>query len=247
MASCGAVAVRESRYSNRGDSRGDRPVAPTGVFTVTPAPSAPPCCPRPSSRDASQAGAGPAAHAWDSSPISSHRRLRTSESRAPVKDGASARLEDSKTGPRTIWFGPDAARLVADLPRPEGAERVFPEDLTSDRLYAFWVTIRQDAGLPSLRIHDCRHTWASQGVMNGVGLQTVGRSLGHRKRRSTAIYAHLDDAASQDAATQAAAAVADAMGYRAGRRRRPTRRRASRRAACGLPLPKATHDRPLGP
>ena len=40
MASCGAVAVRESRYSNRGDSRGDRPVAPTGVFTVTPAPSA---------------------------------------------------------------------------------------------------------------------------------------------------------------------------------------------------------------
>ena len=104
-----------------------------------------------------------------------------------MKDGASARLEDSKTGPRTIWLGPDAARLVADLPRPEGAERVFPEDLTSDRLYAFWVTIRQDAGLPSLRIHDCRHTWASQGVMNGVGLQTVGRSLGHRKRRSTAI------------------------------------------------------------
>ena len=76
--------------------------------------------------------------------------------------------------------------------------------------------MRQDAGLPSLRIPDCRHTWASQGVMNGVGLQTVARSLGHRKRRSTAIYAHLDDAASQDAATQATAAVADAMGYRAG-------------------------------
>ena len=31
--------------------------------------------------------------------------------------------------------------------------------------------------------------------MNGVGLTTVGRLLGHRERRTTAIYGHLDDAA----------------------------------------------------
>ena len=51
-----------------------------------------------------------------------------------------------------------------------------------------------------LRIHDCRHTWASQGVMNGVGLTTVRRLLGHRRRSTTAIYAHLDDAALQGTA-----------------------------------------------
>ena len=51
--------------------------------------------------------------------------------------------------------------------------------------------------------------------MNGVGLPTVGRLLGHRKRATTAIYAHLDDAALQDAAAQAAAVIAGAMGYRA--------------------------------
>ena len=50
--------------------------------------------------------------------------------------------------------------------------------------------------------------------MNGVGLITVGRLLGHRKRRTTAIYAHLDDATRQDAAAQAAAVIAGAMGYR---------------------------------
>ena len=50
--------------------------------------------------------------------------------------------------------------------------------------------------------------------MNGVGLITLGRLLGHRKRRITAIYAHLDDAARQDAAAQAAAVIAGAMGYR---------------------------------
>ncbi len=92
---------------------------------------------------------------------------------------------------------------------------MFPETLTSARLYTFWCGIRDEAGLPGLRIHDCRHTWASQGVMNGVGLTTVGRLLGHRKRETTAIYAHLDDGALRDAAAQAAAVIARAMGYKA--------------------------------
>ena len=127
------------------------------------------------------------------------------------EDGASARLEDTKTGPRTIWLGPEAAALLEALPRPEGRERVFPEELTSQRLYTFWCAIREEAGLPGLRIHDCRHTWASQGVMNGVGLTTVGRMLGHCNRETTTIYAHLDDAALQDAAAQAASVIARAM------------------------------------
>ena len=75
-----------------------------------------------------------------------------------AEDGASARLEDSKTGPRTLWLGPEAARLVAALPRSKDRARVFPEGLTSARLYTFWCGIREEAGLPGLRIHDCRHT-----------------------------------------------------------------------------------------
>ena len=130
------------------------------------------------------------------------------------EEGGNARIEDSKTGPRTIWLGPEAARLLSELPRPQRRERVFPEDLTSTRLYTFWVGVRDEAGLPGLRIHDCRHTWASQGVMNGVGLTTVGRLLGHRQRETTAVYAHLDDAALRDAAAQAATVIARAMGYR---------------------------------
>ena len=100
--------------------------------------------------------------------------LRWDEIGEPSGDGGgNARLEDSKTGPRTLWLGPEAAKVIASLPRREG--RVFPKDLTSQRLYAFWTGVREEAGLSGLRIHDCRHTWASQGVMNGVGLATVGR------------------------------------------------------------------------
>ncbi len=129
------------------------------------------------------------------------------------EDGASARLVDSKTGPRTVWLGPEAANVLAALPRTAGAGRVFPGNLTSNRLYTFWVGVRDEAGLPGLRIHDCRHTWASQGVMNGVGLTTVGRLLGHRQRDTTAIYAHLDDATLGNAAAQVAAVIASAMQY----------------------------------
>ena len=131
------------------------------------------------------------------------------------ENGASVRIEDSKTGPRTIWFGPEAANRLAELPRDKGAVRVFPETLTTDRLYSFWVRIREEADLPGLRIHDCRHTWASQGVMNGIGLTTVGRLLGHRQRETTAIYAHLDDRALREAAAQAATVIAAAMEYTA--------------------------------
>ena len=127
------------------------------------------------------------------------------------EDGASARLEDTRTGPRAIRFGPEAAELLAALPRPEGRERVFPEDLTSQRLCTFWCGIREEAGQPGLRIHDCRHTWASQGVTNGVALTAVGRMLRHRNRETAAICAHLDDAALRDAAAQAASVIARAM------------------------------------
>ena len=48
-----------------------------------------------------------------------------------------------------------------------------------------------------------------------VGLTTVGTLLGHRRRETTAIYAHLDDAALRDAAAQAAGVIARAMGYKA--------------------------------
>ena len=130
-------------------------------------------------------------------------------------EGASVRLGDSKTGPRTIWFGPEAVQVVAALPRGSDPERLFPRDLTVERLQAVWRGVREDAGLPGLRLHDCRHTFASQGVMNGVALTTVGKLLGHRRRETTAIYAHLDDAALQDAAAQAAAVIARAMNYRA--------------------------------
>ena len=50
-----------------------------------------------------------------------------------------------------------------------------------------------DAKLDRLRLHDLRHTAASQAVMAGEDLPLVGKLLGHRRHRTTAGYAHLAD------------------------------------------------------
>ena len=48
--------------------------------------------------------------------------------------------------------------------------------------------------LARLRLHDLPHTAASQAFMAGENLPLVGKLLGHRRHRTTAGYAHLDDA-----------------------------------------------------
>lgn len=52
---------------------------------------------------------------------------------------------------------------------------------------------------PTLRIHDLRHTFASHLVSGGMGLQIVGKLLGHTLPQTTARYAHVADEALRDA------------------------------------------------
>lgn len=66
---------------------------------------------------------------------------------------------------------------------------------------------RRAVGLDSLRLHDMRHSAASEMVNAGVDLFAVGRVLGHRDPRSTQRYSHLT-----------AGTLADAVG-RIGRKR----------------------------
>jgi integrase len=75
-----------------------------------------------------------------------------------------------------------------------------------------WVGIRKRAGLPALRIHDLRHSFASVGVAGGSGLFLVGKLLGHSHVATTSRYAHLHDDPLAAAADKISAAVAAALG-----------------------------------
>jgi len=44
-----------------------------------------------------------------------------------------------------------------------------------------------------VRIHDLRHTYASNAVSSGMPIQMVGRLLGHTQIQTTMRYAHLAD------------------------------------------------------
>ncbi|GAB6052037.1 site-specific integrase [Magnetospira thiophila] len=48
-------------------------------------------------------------------------------------------------------------------------------------------------GLADVRIHDLRHTFASNAVMMGETLPMIGKLLGHTQPQTTARYAHLAD------------------------------------------------------
>lgn len=57
----------------------------------------------------------------------------------------------------------------------------------------FWSDARANAGIPDVRLHDLRHTYASHLVSAGMSLAIVGRLLGHTQPQTTQRYAHLAD------------------------------------------------------
>jgi site-specific recombinase XerD len=62
---------------------------------------------------------------------------------------------------------------------------------------------------PTVRIHDLRHSYASHLVSNGVGLQIVGKLLGHVQASTTMRYAHLQDEALRAATNRLSTIYAD--------------------------------------
>jgi hypothetical protein len=54
-----------------------------------------------------------------------------------------------------------------------------------------WENVRAAAGIPDVRLHDLRHSFASDALMCGVPLAVVGAMLGHKHDRTTQRYAHL--------------------------------------------------------
>ena len=121
-------------------------------------------------------------------------------------------LPDSKTGPKTIQLPAPARAVLATLPRTGGF--VFPNrqgDGPMNDLGRRWNKLRRLAGLEDVRIHDCRHTYASHAVMSGLDLYTVGRLLGHADTAATERYAHLADEHVRKAAGHITAIVGDAM------------------------------------
>ncbi len=120
-------------------------------------------------------------------------------------------LEDSKTGPRTVYLNSQARALIDRQPRTE-SPYVFPSlddpmrPVTDSS--SLWRLVRKRAGIEDVRLHDLRHNFASQAVMQGIPLPTVARLLGHRQVSMTLRYAHVADRDVEAAAERIGTAIA---------------------------------------
>jgi integrase len=75
-------------------------------------------------------------------------------------------------------------------------EYVFPSDGESGHVQDIqkpWVKLCNGAGIAGVRIHDLRHSFASQLVNSGASLPLIGALLGHSNPTTTSRYAHLFD------------------------------------------------------
>ena len=75
-------------------------------------------------------------------------------------------------------------------------------------IFCAWNTARTKAGLPEVRIHDLRHSFASFLINNGRSLYEVQKILGHTQVKTTQRYSHL----AQETLLNAVNAAVDALG-----------------------------------
>jgi integrase len=121
-------------------------------------------------------------------------------------------LPTSKTGKKTVVLNAPALEVLNTLPRAStyviaGADPSKPRfDLRKP-----WAAITRAAGLPGVRIHDLRHSFASVGAGGGMGLPIVGKLLGHSQPATTARYAHLDADPLRRASERIGATIAAAL------------------------------------
>jgi integrase len=91
---------------------------------------------------------------------------------------------------------------------------VFPSSSSSTghlvKIQQSWLNICKAAGIASLRLHDLRHSFASQLASGGANLPLIGALLGHSNPNTTHRYAHLFDDPQRAAVEKVGAAIVNA-------------------------------------
>ncbi|MCA9688764.1 MAG: tyrosine-type recombinase/integrase [Myxococcales bacterium] len=142
------------------------------------------------------------------------------------------RLPDSKTGQKVVPISSHVLALLDALrsrARPDVPWVLYSRTGTrvhEASLGRAWSTIRGRAGLADVRLHDLRHSAASDALMSGVPIEVVRKILGHASIQTTARYAHLSDRVVQAAVESMGDSIVAAQGVPVvkARRGRPKRR-----------------------
>ena len=102
------------------------------------------------------------------------------------------------TGKRTITLPPSTAQLLSQRKKRSYSQWIFPNPLRPEQpaspgsAYNHLKTLLKRAGLPSIRFHDLRHTFATHALASGVDAKTLSGILGHTQASFTLdTYTHV--------------------------------------------------------
>lgn len=111
----------------------------------------------------------------------------------------------TKNSYRTVAISPQAVEVLKVQKEKTNDEYVFPSPnggpISPDSVNNMLHRVLDRAGIPRVRFHDMRHTFATLALQNGVDIKTVSGMLGHFSAGFTLdTYAHVTTAAQKEAA-----------------------------------------------
>jgi integrase len=107
-----------------------------------------------------------------------------------------ARVNKTKVD-HTVPLSAPARQLLSEIYAGQHSARsefVFPSNRNGGHVSELkddWRALTRAAGITGLRVHDLRHSFASQLASGGASLPLIGALLGHSQPATTARYAHL--------------------------------------------------------
>ena len=123
------------------------------------------------------------------------------------------------TGTRTIILPPSTVNLLQNRKKSSLTEWIFPAPLRLEQpirpstAYNRMKTLLKQAGLPNLRFHDLRHTFATHALTSGVDVKTLSGILGHTRSAFTLdTYTHTTGDMQRRAAEIVETFLTDIMG-----------------------------------
>ncbi len=111
----------------------------------------------------------------------------------------------TKNSYRTVTISPQAIEVLKQQKAKTNDQYVFPSPnggpISPDSVNNMLKRVLERAGIPKVRFHDLRHTFATLALQNGVDIKTVSRMLGHFSAGFTLdTYAHVTTSAQKEAA-----------------------------------------------